>query len=304
VRSLRDLETGWRARPVNYNRSVWALILALDRLPFPWGEEILARCFTARAFVKTARLRQALAWAAPRRRTKWARWQLARSLCSSHGRFVARSALVGIHDVETLHTHVTVRGAQHLPGAGRAAILLGFHMGPANSYLALRVAGFDVTWLGGPGASGAWAPPIRERLRSSRPDLLLTEAGWSAGHLLYQARRILLDGGRVFISGDGLGREAFSVPLPGGGASIRSGWLTLRRTSAAPVLPVLSHMEGRSHVVTIHPALPPPIADPVLDLDSCRRPIGELLSDYVHRFPEQCYHLAFRSALHRAPPER
>ena len=125
-----------------------------------------------------------------------------------------------------------------------------------------------------------------------------------SGQRLYQARRILLDGGNVFISGDGLGREAFSVPLPSGGAPIRSGWLTLRRTTAAPVLPVLSHMEGRSHVVTIHPALPPPIADPVLDLDSCRRAIGELLGDYVHRFPEQCYHHAFRSALHRAPLER
>jgi len=59
------------------------------------------------------------------------------------------------------------------------------------------------------------------------------------------------------------------------------------------VLPVLSDMEARSQVVTIHPPLPPLIANPVRDLDSCRRLLAGLLGDYVRRFPEQCFSLAF-----------
>src|SRR5947208_324806 len=58
MRSLGDLAAAWEARPRTYSRVVWALALALDALPWPWGEEILARCFVAREFVRTARLRR------------------------------------------------------------------------------------------------------------------------------------------------------------------------------------------------------------------------------------------------------
>jgi hypothetical protein len=55
-------------------------------------------------------------------------------------------------------------------------------------------------------------------------------------------------------------------------------------------------MEGRTHVVSIHPPLPPLDADPALDLDRCRRALGELLGEYARQFPEQCYSLAFPRA--------
>jgi hypothetical protein len=249
--------------------------------------------------------RQALAWASAQPNLERRVWQVARSLCANNGRFIARSALVGIHEPELLERHIAVRGAEHLASPGRGTILLGFHLGPRNSYLALRVAGHALTWVGGQTASGGWSRAITDRYQ--RPYRDVVHPSWvhvgssrARVHLLYRARQSHLEGGRVFISADGVGTEAFSVPLPGGPMAIRSGWLTLRRATGAPVLPVLSHMEGRVQIVTVHPALPALTRDPVLDLEACRRALGEVLGEYVRRFPEQCPTLAFarRSSLY------
>jgi len=82
MRSLTDLRLAWSARPGSYTPVVWALILALDALPWPWGEEILARSFVARAFVRRDRFRRALAWARAQPGSGRAPRQLARSLCA------------------------------------------------------------------------------------------------------------------------------------------------------------------------------------------------------------------------------
>ena len=74
---------------------------------------------------------------------------------------------------------------------------------------------------------------------------------------------------------------------------IRSGWLVLRRQCAVPVLPVLTHLEGRTQVIAICPPLPPPDPDPGRDLEACRVRVTTLLEDHVRRYPEQCYALAF-----------
>jgi lauroyl/myristoyl acyltransferase len=86
---------------------------------------------------------------------------------------------------------------------------------------------------------------------------------------------------------------AFSVPLPGRPIVIQKGWFALRRLTGATVLPVLSHLEGPAQVVTIHPALPAPIDDPAVDLETCRRALGDLLADFTARHPEQCPLFAF-----------
>ena len=292
--AIRDLRDAWADRPPTYGRLVWAPILALGHLPWPWGEEIFAAGFVARAFLRTARLRQALGWAETHTGPGRGRWRLARALCAYHGRFVARSALVGIRDVETLRRLVSVRGDAHLASAPGAAILLGSHLGPAGSYLALRVAGHRLTWVGGRGASGAWSREIRERYQSPAESRFFAEDRLAWTRRLYQARRLLMAGARVFISADGEGGAAFAVPLPGGGSTaVGTGWLALRRATGAPVLPVLSHLEGRVQVVTVHPPLPPRDADPERDLDVCRSALGRVFGDHVLRFPEQCYSLAF-----------
>jgi lauroyl/myristoyl acyltransferase len=304
MRSLTDLRRAWGARPGSYSPVVWALILALDALPWPWGEEILARCFVARAFVRRDRFRQALAWARAQPDSSRAPRRLARSLCAFHGRFVARSALVGMRDPDTVRRHVAVRGEEHLAAAGTGAILLGFHLGPAQSYLALRALGHRLIWVGGRGASPGWSPAIRERYQCDHGDLLLPDVPYAWERRLYKARQILKSGRSVFISADGSGAVAFSVPLPGGLAAIGTGWLLLRQSTKAPVLPVLSHLEGRTQVVTVLPPLPPRLADPARDREAYRRAIADVMGDYVCRFPEQCYSLVFGLPADEPAPER
>jgi hypothetical protein len=117
--------------------------------------------------------------------------------------------------------------------------------------------------------------------------------------------------------GDGGARsEALRVPLPGGAAFINRGWLALRGHTDARVLPVLTHLEGRIQVVTIHPPLPARTGEPERDLAACLEVLGALLADYVRRFPAQCPRLVFRprsetaqmagdaAARARAPVER
>ena len=301
---LRDLGHAWRRRPPHHSRRLWALILALDRLRWPLGEKLLACCFTISALVGRRGRRQALAWAAAQPDIGTRTERMARALCANQGRFLARGALVGIRDPELLERHVAVRGEEHLRGPGGCGtLLIGFHLGPRNAYLALRAAGHALTWMGGQTTSGAWARSIRDRYQRPGQDLLPPAREHLASdltrvRLLYRARRILLDGGRVFIGADGVGVEAFALPLPGGPLSIRAGWLSLRHATKAPVLPVLSHMEGPVQVVTIHPPLPAPLDDPARDLHACRRALGDLLHDYLRQFPEQCPTLAFAQ---RAP---
>jgi lauroyl/myristoyl acyltransferase len=268
---------------------------ALDPLPWPWGEEILAKLFAAKAFIRPSLLRKALAWAGHYPLAGKSRWRLALSCCAHHGRFVARQALLGIRTPEDLRRHVILKGEAHLTAASTGAILLGFHIGPPGVAVALRAVGHPVTWMGGLRAfrtrwNAAWQP-----FRQASDTLTLSRSAPSPGGVLYRARRLLLDGGTLYVAAEGWGREAFRVALPGGVARIRSGWFVLRRQCAVPVLPVLTHLEGLTQVITICPPLPPPDPDQARDLEVCRLSLAALLEDYVRRFPEQCYALTFRA---------
>ena len=301
----RGLRAAWAARPPVYGRLTWALVLALDRLPWPWGEEILSRYLVVSGLVRGGRLRRAFAWSRAHRSTARRRLRLALSLCSHHGRFVARSAFTGIPDLQTLCRLVSLRGAEHVVPGSHGAIFLGFHLGPTRPDLALRIAGHRVTWIGArgvwigsPHAAGAWPPEIHRLYeitgeQGAGATAAAPRGAPSRAGVLYRARQILLAGGNVLITADGPGTIAFEVPLPGGPARVRGGWLLLRQSTGAPVLPVLSHLEGHTQVVTIHPALPPLDPDPVRDLEVCRGALERLLADYVERYPEQCYMLAF-----------
>ena len=61
---------------------------------------------------------------------------------------------------------------------------------------------------------------------------------------------------RRYIMADGGGAEAFRLPLSVGDRPIRAGGVMLHRLTGAPVLPLLHHLAGRRHVMTIHPPLP------------------------------------------------
>jgi lauroyl/myristoyl acyltransferase len=266
----------------------------LDRLPWPWGEDILARLFVAKALFRPRRLRRALAWASVSLGGRGGRWRLALSLHANQGRLVARKTLVGFRHPDDLRRHLVVQGQEHVDGVSGGRIFLAFHLG-LGGLDGLRALGHRVTALWVPSTLWAWPEKAWRsldgggELASPRGD----RAAW--GSALYQARRALLDGGAIYILADGSsGTEAFRVPLPGGPIIIRSGWIALSRQTGATVLPVLSHLEGYTQVVTIHPALPLLDPDPVRGLESCREALGALLASHVRQFPEQCPTVAFR----------
>lgn len=282
----------WRARPAHYSRALWVLMLGLDILPWPWGEDILARLFMAVGAVRASRRRRATAWA--RAHPGYRPWRLAAALSAFRGRWVARSWLLGLRCPDDLRRHLVVRGEEHLTAMPGAAILLGFHLGPPNADLALRILGHRLTWLGGQRISrGWWREAWRPFLDSSQhlAPSWGEERFWSG--LVYRARRILLDGGNVFLMADGAGRGMFRVSLPARAALIKPGWLVLHRHTGARVLPVLTHLEGRTQVITIHPPLPMSGSDPAGEGGAWRDTLTSLLKSYVRQFPEQCPALVF-----------
>lgn len=284
ISGLRDL---WSRRPWNYSRPLWALTIGLDLLPWPWGEDLLAHLFAAVALVRGSRRRATFAWASqqPDRRA----WRLAPAVSAFRGRWVARSALLGIRHPDDLRRQVAVRGEEHLAAAG-GAILLGFHLGPPNVDVALRSLGHRVAWLGSARRSRAWSRDAWRPLLDPKDNLCPPDGDrfWPA--YLYRARRLLLDGGALFILADSwVGREVFRVPLPGGQPLIiRGGWLNLWRQTGVRVLPVTTHLEGRIQVITIHAPLPTLGPDHANEPSAWLGVLCSLIKDYVRRFPEQC----------------
>jgi hypothetical protein len=69
------------------------------------------------------------------------------------------------------------------------------------------------------------------------------------------------------------------------------------------VFPVLTHLEGHTQIVTVHPALPPVGPDPDSGGQACRTALRQILEPFVEAHPEQCYSLVFeqrrRSATRR-----
>jgi lauroyl/myristoyl acyltransferase len=287
----------WGNRPSLYSRSLWALMIALDFLPWPWGEDILARLFAAVALVRGSRRRLALAWAShqPGRQC----WRLALAVSAFRGRWVARSSLLGLRRPADLRRQVIVRGEERLGSAPGGMILLGFHLGPPNVDVALRILGHRLAWLGSRRTARAWSSEAWRSFLDPREDLSPPERERFWPGYLYRARRILLEGGTLFLMADSWsGRDLFQVALPGGPAVIRSGWLTLRRQTGARVMPVVTHLEGRTQVITIHPSLPPG-ADAADELRKWQDILSSLMRDYVQRLPEQCPVLAFPPRLLR-----
>jgi hypothetical protein len=274
-----------------YSRPLWWLLQALDRLPAPTAERAVSALFVARSLVRPRPLTQAWGWAAAHRSGPWARARLVLELLSYQGRFVARSALLGLCRVARLSDMVTVRGAEQLAAFPGAKILVGFHLGAPCGDLVLRVRGFEVTWIGGARASRGWERAWRD-LGAHDVDHL---GQLSEKARLYEAHRRVARAGTIYLNGDGFhGRRAFTVPVLGGKAPITAGWLALRSRTRAPAFPVLSHAEGRRVIVTIYPPLPPPQPDSVADAAACRAALAPILGDFVRRHPEQCLLLAFR----------
>ena len=266
--------------------------MLLDILPWPWGEDVLAGMFMLVGLVRPRRRRRALALAKSMGQRQ--PWRVTAAQCAFLGRWVARMYLLGIRRPDDLRRLLVIEGAHHLEAVPGRAILLGFHLGPACGEMIFRVLGVPVTRLGWRDRdaciewwSEEWRPfaqtaPL-SRARGDRDN-------WPA--VLYQGRRILVDGGKVHVNADGEGRQVFRLPLSVGEFAIAAGWLTLHRLTGAPVIPVLHHLDGRRHVVQIHEPLPAVDLDRPEGLRVWRDRLTDLVEDYIGRFPEQCPHLA------------
>jgi lauroyl/myristoyl acyltransferase len=288
-----DLESLWGGPP-GYPPPLWMLLRALHRLPWPLGEDVLSAVFVAKAFVRLDHLRRDLAWAsgfASGRR----RWQLALTALASRGRFVARAALIGMRSADDVRRQFAVRGEELLQAVAGPIILLGFHVGPPYSYVALRATGRPVTLVASRCIPEKWSRLAWGRPERENQDLMLGKDGASRATMLYRAHQVLRQGGMVYMTADtgrSKGREAFRLSIHGRDVVVKPGWLALRRETGATVLPVLAHLDGRTGVVTIHPPLPPPGPDLASDSAACRESLERLLVGYARHFPEQCWSVA------------
>jgi lauroyl/myristoyl acyltransferase len=279
-----------RARPILAAR---AIVYALDLLPFPLGEHLCAAVFLALAVVRPGRLRRAFAWAAHHPRPGRSRLWIAAALCAFEGRARARHALVGLRTPGDLLREVRVSGTEHLPAGG--AILLGLHVGLPAVGEALIASGHDLVAIGGARHSRSWRRAAWAPVRANTDGFPLSGDIASLGGVLFRARRRLLEGRAVYLAADGLGRRAFTLDIEGTSPlPLSAGWLALRRDCGVPVLPVLSHREGRRQVIDIHLPLPAALSDPARDAEACQERLRGLLHEYANRFPEQCSGLVFR----------
>jgi hypothetical protein len=269
-------------------------MIGLDFLPWPWGEDILACVFAALALAQGSRRRRAIAWASQHSSQRARR--LALAACAFRGRWVARSALVGVRCPEDLRRRTVLHGAEHLTPTSTGTILLGFHLGPPGVDVALRIMGYRLAWLGGGRTSRAWWRDAWRPLLDPKENLCPPGLHRFWPGLLYRARRILLDGGTMFMMADDWGwrgQEVFQAPVTSGTLFIMPGWLALWRQTRARVLPVVTHLAGRVQVITVHPALPPPGPDDPTDPDGWQRTVHVILKVHAERFPEQCPNLLF-----------
>jgi hypothetical protein len=276
-------------RPPAGGRGAWdraflaagpALLGALRPLPPPWPERALAAAALLQAGLAPDRLRRAWGWAGAFRAGRRARLGLALRLLANRGRFLAFKT--------GLAPRVLVlEGREHVDAAlaRGGAILLGFHVGPGGPAPAVRQAGYALL-SGGHGWRLDWRPPGNQEAAERTGSVRWHDTATRATGLA-ELRSRLLAGGLVHLTGDGLGREAFRIPVAGRTLPVRSGWLVLRRQTGATVLPVLSHLEGPRALYAVHPPLPPPLADPDADAEACRQSLARLLGEHAQRWPEQ-----------------
>ena len=292
----RDPASSREPSTTRHERLLAVALRAATFLPLAVAERVLGAIALGQGLATPALRRRAFAWAERHAADRRGRRRLAWRLLANRGRFTALRAAHALSDPEPLKRRVRMVGADALPAAPRGAglILLVFHIGVPGSTLGLRLAGRPLVSAGDDDHL-AWPPPRdswRELIAAHHAYLPLRTGDGAGG--LYRVRRALLAGQTVILAADAhSGTAAFSVPLPGGELIVRRAWWMLRRQTAVPVVPVLSHLEGRRLVGTFHAPLPAPDPDPARDLEACRATLGPMIAEFVARHPDQCLSVAF-----------
>lgn len=244
--------------------------------------------------VGVSRLHRALGWSAAWGARGPGRWRIAAGLLLTHGRQAAETAMLHARTVSALRTGLEVHGRAHLDALQGGAIILGLHVGPPKTALALRAVGYDVRLTGRMASIGndvRWSRAIAE----GHAVPLGGETAWQRARALQRLRQILNGGALVYMTGDGAGEQLFTLDVPGRPIVIRRGWFALRRASRVPVIPALAHWDGPRRVIEIHPPLPDFAEDEARDREQCRARLLAIAADYVRRFPAQCRYVLLKN---------
>jgi lauroyl/myristoyl acyltransferase len=278
-------------------------VTALGKLPSRRAADILAGVALLRGISIPARRRAALRWAGLHASTRWGRLKLAAALLANGGRCIAFSSRLGMRGLDEYRERIELRGTEHLDAARRlgGTLVVGLHVGPGQTSAALHAHGYDLTASGAGGRvmwrrSLAGAAPVHRSVRWS-------ESSQERALGLLRLRQLLASGETVVIMADARsGRPAMWASVPGGLMPLRSGWFALRRQTGATTLPALAHLERERQIITIHPPLPPPVADVEEDRARCQAVMSQILGDYARRHPAQAFSLAFQSEPGDRPP--
>lgn len=264
----------------------------LDVVPFPLGEWACGVLFLLRNVARPRVTARAWRWLTryPSPQSLFVRTC---RLFLYQGRFRARHALIGLTSPAALAAVVRIDGREHLPDRG--AVLLGFHVGPPVVGEALCVSGVPVLSVAGRRHSRQWSRQAWAPVRHLSEAFSLTEDPSVLGGALYRMRRRLTEGEHVYVMGDGLkGRVAFTLQVHDGRVlKMKSGWLLLARHTGAPVVPVTTHYEGPTQVVTFHPPLPPIDMNRIEDLAQYQTLLQGILERFAAAHPEQCSGLVY-----------
>ena len=288
-------DDAWPEEAWRYPKHVRIATRCFDVLPWPIGVECLAigRGLT---MLPGPRGQRARAWAAHHRSSRTSQWQLAFDVLSHRVRFHAISALVGARHPDLLKSRIEVRGEEHLTRAQShgATLLVGFHIGPPGTFLALRLRGLKLLFVGLLDVSGRWHRPAWEPYLDPSETISIHRSDVTSGtRALQRARSRLAAGGTAMVMADGpVGHELCRIPVRGADIILRRGWFALRRLTGATTLPVLSHWTNHRRVIEFGLPLPPPDDDVDRDASACSAALAPILSAYVDRHPEQCPLLA------------
>ncbi|MGC4081177.1 MAG: hypothetical protein QM736_03440 [Vicinamibacterales bacterium] len=123
---------------------VQQLLPVLRRVP-SIAPHVLATLSVADGLVRRRRFRRACAWAAAAGYSGWRVPRIALGLLATHGRFIALESMIGIRSMRDLREQTTIVGREHLEALTRGGLVIGMHVGPPRSWLALRAHGIDVS---------------------------------------------------------------------------------------------------------------------------------------------------------------